>query len=540
MIRTFHEIRRHEEGQALILAAICMLILALCVLATVNLSYVASQKVRLQNAADAGAYSVAAYQARAMNFFAYSNRTMVVHYASQMTMMAVMSYLLFCIGVWNALAAIPIPYVQIVFQVIAVIITVFYVILQIAVAVAMPFLDGINLGLWAAQNGISEGMLARTGIESLQEVRGYNPEYVLTDISGESQETSWRSKVDVRSFPRLDGPRTDEAQLDRAVMTEIINSARNPWTAFGMRQIQVMLIPRELYGSILGMDIGKVARTEYGQLAPGASRQIKINIFGIPIPIINVPVTEEIFSVDQFVARITLANLVGIEFIAESWVSADRLFGEANFGRRNGGEHLTPICNLSWPFDALCRTLLRAALASVNAAISGFMQQIRPAAMLPVNFHFGQLPYARFRPVASGEAQFSQPSVALIVTHPTNALVQRARPYMNNFGVRLGAMTSAASPLMQRYGSGSQASNRGFRTSTDFRLAPERYAPLPEGLQAASAALAYYHRPGDWREPPNLFNPLWGAKLLPILDHPAAREHPAIAPFAGANRLVVH
>jgi hypothetical protein len=32
--------------------------------------------------------------------------------------------------------------------------------------------------------------------------------------------------------------------------------------------------------------------------------------------------------------------------------------------------------------------------------------------------------------------------------------------------------------------------------------------------------MAYYHRPGDWREPPNLFNPMWGAKLMPVNDHP--------------------
>jgi len=33
--------------------------------------------------------------------------------------------------------------------------------------------------------------------------------------------------------------------------------------------------------------------------------------------------------------------------------------------------------------------------------------------------------------------------------------------------------------------------------------------------EAISKALVYYHRIGDWREPPNLFNPYWRAKLEP-------------------------
>jgi hypothetical protein len=33
---------------------------------------------------------------------------------------------------------------------------------------------------------------------------------------------------------------------------------------------------------------------------------------------------------------------------------------------------------------------------------------------------------------------------------------------------------------------------------------------------AISKALVYYHRPGYWKEPPNLFNPFWRVKLHPF------------------------
>ena len=41
---------------------------------------------------------------------------------------------------------------------------------------------------------------------------------------------------------------------------------------------------------------------------------------------------------------------------------------------------------------------------------------------------------------------------------------------------------------------------------------------LQPGFNAVCAAQAYYHRPGDWREMPNFFNPLWAARLMPVAE----------------------
>ena len=84
MMAKIHQLRRSEEGQTLVLAAIFGLVLMLCVLSTVNLGRAVYQKVQLQTAADAAAYSQAAVEARVLNFTAYTNRAMVVHYASIM------------------------------------------------------------------------------------------------------------------------------------------------------------------------------------------------------------------------------------------------------------------------------------------------------------------------------------------------------------------------------------------------------------------------------------------------------------------------
>jgi hypothetical protein len=40
-----------------------------------------------------------------------------------------------------------------------------------------------------------------------------------------------------------------------------------------------------------------------------------------------------------------------------------------------------------------------------------------------------------------------------------------------------------------------------------------------KGMAAASVGRAIYHRPGDWKEEPNFFNPLWTARLAPLRTH---------------------
>lgn len=54
-------------------------------------------------------------------------------------------------------------------------------------------------------------------------------------------------------------------------------------------------------------------------------------------------------------------------------------------------------------------------------------------------------------------------------------------------------------------------------TKATFRgLSPGANTPLFAGLNGWARAQAYYHRPGAWAEPPNLFNPFWRARLAPV------------------------
>ncbi len=86
---------QHEEGQALVLACLMVLVLSLAVLTTVNVGHTVSERVRLQNTADAAAYSSAALEARAFNLYAFTNRTQVSHYVSAMVWQSIDSFLYF-------------------------------------------------------------------------------------------------------------------------------------------------------------------------------------------------------------------------------------------------------------------------------------------------------------------------------------------------------------------------------------------------------------------------------------------------------------
>ncbi|HEX8539477.1 MAG TPA: pilus assembly protein TadG-related protein, partial [Cystobacter sp.] len=84
---------KRQEGQALVLACLLMLILSIALITTVNIGHGVHERIRLQNTADAAAYSTAAMEARAFNFYAFTNRTQASHYVSAMMWQSLDSFL---------------------------------------------------------------------------------------------------------------------------------------------------------------------------------------------------------------------------------------------------------------------------------------------------------------------------------------------------------------------------------------------------------------------------------------------------------------
>lgn len=528
MMRTLHDLKRHEEGQALVLACVSMLVLTLLVLATVNLTYAVQEKIQLQNAADSAAYSTAAYQARAMNFFAYTNRTMVVHYVSMMNLAAILSYMTFCAatftGIANAFSWV--PGLNAVLRIIAQIAVIITRIFDIAISIFTPIVDGINYGVALSQTAVAYAMIARAATGSAAEVQRFNPNYRVNPLSDVVDRLDsmrrWTQAVNspgLNPFRRATSPEDETARL---LMTEIANSARPRWTALGTRRISAMIIPRSLgtgnNNSWFLFKIGKFARTEWGSLRSSGS-----GFFSQ-----FTAVTERIYSIDQFLLEIRLGWFGSIGFSLDAIVAADRRLGRhnANFVSRSSG--------LGRLLRGPLRTMVRALNASIQSA--GFTGNGSH------HFHFGMVPYARFRPSADASTLFRQMPVVLLVTQPTSDLISRGRPFIGQFGVNLG-LSSANSSLRAEtsvaQGGPVAPPKRGYRNFVDFTPGDRPLPFLQQGFHAISAALTYYHRPGDWREPPNLFNPFWGAKLMPVVDYPNIANAPLISSLF-SQRLLVH
>jgi hypothetical protein len=87
--------RARRRGQSLVVTALIMLILVLAVFFTFTVGERVRQKTTAQAAADAAAYSNAVIEARAFNFYAFSNRAMVSHAVAMTSVMAHQSYLSF-------------------------------------------------------------------------------------------------------------------------------------------------------------------------------------------------------------------------------------------------------------------------------------------------------------------------------------------------------------------------------------------------------------------------------------------------------------
>ncbi len=80
--------RPQKRGQVMALGAVTMLVLALMMMISFSLTRAVHEKIRLQSHADAMTYSMATVGARAMNFYAYSNRATAAAAVSIMTLHA--------------------------------------------------------------------------------------------------------------------------------------------------------------------------------------------------------------------------------------------------------------------------------------------------------------------------------------------------------------------------------------------------------------------------------------------------------------------
>jgi hypothetical protein len=520
VIGTLHQLRRSEEGQTLVLAAIFGLVLMLCVLGTVNLGRAVYEKVQLQAAADSAAYSQAALEARVMNFTAYTNRAMVVHYAS---VMAATSYLTWLHFVWAGLK----PLLEILSNapfigpIAAAIDNGFAALvhaIDAGIAALCPLLSAANMLLHGLQEGAWHSVWLRLGKAMPPEAhsgdsaaRPYHPIWPQAlALANQAVFAQTRGHLTMpqnaeESLRILTGSRSDAVQQARLHMLEVANSARQPWVAYGDRIGHPTLSPMARHFrwrfslGVASLQLGSVARTEMGAFSPGGDD-------GGRTPGTQVWSAQRLQLVAKAFGLRRRLNVLSL-------VEMDQLF--APLPRAEHQYYLL------FSVPGWLRPILPGA-GQARDAMNAALQKYAPS---PAQRMFWLAPYVYFAPRARGK-----PSPG-----PTAALGNFAQPDVL-VGLRLEPRELNGDRGASRfYGRRFSWSGGGAgKAATDFRFAdsdgpqipglPRGLQPLGGGLHAFAAAQACYHRPGDWKEMPNFFNPLWAARLLPVLESNAAAK----------------
>jgi Flp pilus assembly protein TadG len=527
MFRILRKLRRDERGQALVIGAVAMLVLAVSIMASVSIGHGVYEKIKLQDAADAQAYSIAVKEARAYNFLAYTNRAMIVHYSAMLTVMSYVSHAVYLDQTVANIASIlqAIPGIGAFFTAVKQAIEAWKTAVETVSQVLIPALTALNLALWAAQESMLLATLAdlitdsttdavtktdpraRVGLATSGSrqniVLGVNTVWGLNATTNYSNlknflhaiddgptsggnvdpddPTGARRREPLRNSNNLSDPNMAKYRL---LMGNLANSVRRRWTAVGEGPF---LIGRR-WNFNLCLVLGQV------RIEKTADSQIK-----------NFDENFENNRKDQLFASDDIRVRVRPTCFFFGWNDVFRLRFRAaadmrggfhqELGQNKSDDHhpwwgITPFItsdtsfNRPWEyhFSYPCNVVV----LSKDMGADG----TPPPATQSVPFQMGNL--------RKGDSSGFMTSSASnrFVNDPEREIVQSG--FLDMTWKYVGGMR------MQDGQADADAAY--FRNSTG-------------GMMAMAVGRAVYHRPGDWKEEPNFFNPLWTARLAPVTTH---------------------
>jgi Flp pilus assembly protein TadG len=501
MFRVLRRLRRDERGQAIVIGAVAMLILAVMVMTSVTIGHGVYSKIKLQDAADAQSYSIAVKEARAYNFLAYTNRAMVVHYSAMLTVMSYVSHALYLQKTVGTAARYLkyIPAIGAIFAAVEAAINAWMNVVDTISRVVIPILTYINIGLWVAQ----EAMLFATVLDIMTTddslpLKGTDPKakhgFVMKQGSL-SAILATKNNIDMnqgnaKNFLHVleDGPFSADSQFAplpdptgmgrrarllkssntlkdpnmakyRLLMGNIANSVRKDWTARGTGPF---LIGRRWSLDVcfgVGIKIDKVADSQIKNFAASGSENRRDQLFASDD--INMEVLAPCFgpvrkTVFRFEYRIRVAADEEDGFHQAMLRTGRR---PRSYGAKSDKHH--PWQGIT-PF----------ALAD-------------PSYWSPWNYHFG---------------------------YPCNVV------FITKDMIGSREVFELKTRFMAGKGSGNIEKDGELDMTWD-KAGGASFAERTGGMLAMSVGRAIYHRPGDWKEEPNFFNPLWTARLAPVNTH---------------------
>jgi hypothetical protein len=571
-VKPLRYLRRGSRGQAMVLGAVALLCLTLGVLATLNLGQAVHEKIKLQNTADAAAYSLATMEARTFNYIAFTNRVQISHYHTAMVVQSYVSYAGYSLAIFGTAAdivralykandnwcnimqpppaKIPFCIAKALTGIASTVADMFLQFAQVfyefAHVMEQYFVEAMSLYnrdamhrriqlMKAAQlnvhllTGMQEfvkindnqlqwfdtsnmfNMLLNTVLNSFEywsaydKAAGMNPAAIGL-FTAASDLTKYKLSATDTNVKEAQG-----------VMAEIANATRSHKDVYDRSGAA---FATTMFGFVMGQKKGQTRLISDGM---GGSIDPKPEITSIRKDKHYGDCTGDRLASDDFVASGTAWGVGGpvmtIPFDATKIGDGIRTDGD-------GGKHYKYKVGTGYQGFSSMTTILPPAEGPTPSKRS-FETEDRKHKYTGKPY---LAPYFAFKPYAGSDKNISgpdlkardynQPSTWMYLNKKPEAfqLEDNQKPWHQKFSV-----SGPTRGNFVRTGGGDN-NNLTFQTkgssttSLDTTIGGERQAffDFMQGLNVLSRGQVYYHRPGDWREQPNFFNPFWRARLAPI------------------------
>ena len=533
---------RNEQGQAMPLAAIGMFTMVLGVLATLQLGTAVYQKIKLQNTADAAAYTLAAMEARTFNYIAFLNRAQIAHYNTAMVVQSYMTWVGFEVAMFGTAVdlltalkgavdfgcSLPYP-VNLAYCPLKAIISAIQQFASTFRDIAVKIYNvGDDVGhkiveamsifnratLWQSQ--LARAALLNvhilTGMQNYiekhdKEISFKNGKSVLLNllVNMALNSIEYYQSFDnasglnpyvyglLRDLPRvgLSGKYTkhkDTAGEDGyRLMAELCHATRTP--KFVSQRNTTMPKTVILSNIFPGSKKGQTRFTKDRDISDNGEIQAIGNEK-------NYPVADALSSDDFMVngggfATIGTANVI--------YTAKSKKLGSAIAAYQDKGEHYRYKGGDSSGMPSPGKGTV-IPIPGITGGPSETMETKSNKAPWP-----GFAPYFKFKPNKDRTADFGQPSTWIFLN-------KSHKDFQSKYSGH-----SKETPWYSKWTwSMPTADGKSKEFSLDTTVGGKRNSYLFEGLNVISRGQAYYHRPGNWIEQPNFFNPFWRARLAPV------------------------
>ncbi|MCY1017179.1 TadE/TadG family type IV pilus assembly protein [Pyxidicoccus sp. MSG2] len=516
MFNLLRRMRRDERGQAMVIAVVAMLVLAVSVMASVSIGHGVYEKIKLQDAADAQSYTFAVKEARAYNFLAYTNRAMIVHYSAMLTVMSYVSHAVYLDQTIKATSKVlkALPGIGALLTAVSQAIKVWKGAVDAAAQALIPILTELNVALWLAQESMMVGTFLGLFLDkNTPDVYKSTDPKSFPGFDGVVYQSESGSEITVDSFNFSnlknflhvidDGPRSRDTQVSlddptglrkraallqrnalsnanmakyRLLMGNLANSVRREWTAVGTGPF---LLGRQweldLCVAIGQVRIKKTADSQIKSFAEDFQGNRKDQLYAAD------DITIDVRPGCGFLPWNTVFEL-------HARVAADARDGfHKDDGARMSHRHhpwtgITPFLTSDTSFIKPWENHF-----GYPCNIVILSKDMRPQDMR--SQEDGQEQDKPFQMTSLSKSGFMEENSSGTFDDPAK-------------GIRGGLLDMT----WRHVGDDTRSDGWSFLGRT-------------KGMMAMAVGRAIYHRPGDWQEEPNFFNPLWTARLASVKTH---------------------